>query len=255
MKHLRLILVLMLAVTLSACDLGGGQGNVQQPQQPSLAEMQATAMAQAEANLALTQASIPTDTPVPPTPTVPLPTIPPMTLPPIVSATPTLGLAGGANNEATTAAQGCDQDSYNPSTVDETIPDGTVINIGQSFTKEWLIYNSGTCTWDTTYSFVFTGGDQMGAPASIPLTASVAPGHSLQISIPMTADSSPIPETAGNWRMQNGNGDQFGTYLTVKIQVVNPNTATPTSITATPTTIVIGLTNTPTSTATATPTP
>ena len=56
MKYLRFVLVVALAVALSSCDLLG-QGTPQ----PSLASLQATAMAQAQAEIAQTAAAQPTD--------------------------------------------------------------------------------------------------------------------------------------------------------------------------------------------------
>jgi len=187
---------------------------------------------------------MPTETPLP-TPTILPPTLPSMTLPAIVSPTPNI-YAGGAGGLTATAMGNCNLVSYDPSTVDVTIPDNTVVTTGQTFTKTWLVYNSGTCTWDTGYQLAFIAGDQMNAPSAIPLTGSVAPGHSLQISVPMTADSSPIPETVGNWRMEDASGTPFGTFLTVQVDVINPSTAT---VTFTPTsTTSSGPTVTPTAT-------
>ena len=97
MKYLRYTLVVIaLAAILTACGFPG-QGTPQ----PSLAELQATAMAQAQAEIALTQAAMPTDTPLPtnppatdtpmPTPTLVVTNTPvvPMTPVPTIVATVT----------------------------------------------------------------------------------------------------------------------------------------------------------------------
>ncbi len=74
--------------------------------------------------------------------------------------------------------------------VSETIPDGTVIGRGTSFTKTWSIRNGGTCTWSTGYNMVFESGEKLGATAdSFPLTQSVSPGMMTSVSIKMTAPS------------------------------------------------------------------
>jgi len=52
------------------------------------------------------------------------------------------------------AAQGCDNSVY---VNDVTIPDGTVMTPGQTFTKAWAVQNAGTCTWNTNYRLVHVG--------------------------------------------------------------------------------------------------
>lgn len=222
------IFVLLPAILLSACAPGAPT--------PSLLELQATAMAAAQGSVALTVAAMPTSTPLPTATLMLLPTPAPATLPPVLqpSATPT---------SATESADTCNVAVFNPDSVDVTIPDGTVMVTGQTFTKTWRIYNGGTCTWNTGYALDFVQGDQMGGPDSVSLTDPVPPGHELQISVPLKADSQPGVDLVGNWRMQTDAGVPFGTYLTVEIQVNERPNAT---ATASPTA---------TSTATATPTP
>lgn len=71
---------------------------------------------------------------------------------------------------------------------DVTIPDGTRMKSGQSFTKTWRLKNMGICPWDASYSLVFLAGDRMGAPDSIPLTVTL-PGESVDVSVELTAPS------------------------------------------------------------------
>jgi hypothetical protein len=102
----------------------------------------------------------------------------------------------------------------------ETIPDDSVIPAGTAFTKLWRVRNDGTCTWTTAYSVYFFSGDQMGAAPSIPLTRNVYPGETYDISIPMTAPTSPGTYT-GNWKMKDQNGANFVTnpfYVKIKVQ-------------------------------------
>jgi pimeloyl-ACP methyl ester carboxylesterase len=101
---------------------------------------------------------------------------------------------------------------------DITVPDGTVLSPGQSFNKIWRLRNSGTSTWGSGYELVFVGGNQMGAPNSVSLPYSVAPGEEVDISVNMTA-----PSTGGNyrgdWKMRNAQGVYFGDLVWVKITV------------------------------------
>lgn len=146
-------------------------------------------------------------------------------------------------------ASACDNSIY---VSDVTIPDGTVLAPGQSFTKTWMLQNSGTCTWSTSYSMTFASGSQMSG-VSASLTNSVAPSQEIQISVPMVAPSSEGTYT-GFWRLYNASGSGFGSTVWVKIVVsnsaaTNTPTITPTGDTDTPT-----VTNTPGPTKTPTPT-
>ena len=48
-----------------------------------------------------------------------------------------------------------------------TVPDGTVFNPGDTFTKTWRLENTGSCAWTTGTALVFTSGDLMGAPTEV----------------------------------------------------------------------------------------
>ena len=50
--------------------------------------------------------------------------------------------------------------------VGENPPDNTAFLPGEYFWKTWTFVNTGTCTWDTSYSLVFWSCDQMGGSAS-----------------------------------------------------------------------------------------
>ncbi|MFH1524331.1 MAG: Ig-like domain repeat protein [Chloroflexota bacterium] len=92
---------------------------------------------------------------------------------------------------------------------DVTIPDGTSMAPGTSFTKTWRIKNVGTCTWTTDYALVFVFGNGFAADLDTNLTSSVAPGTTADFSVNMVA-----PSTAGHyrsyWRFRNAAGAQFG---------------------------------------------
>ena len=174
--------------------------------------------------------------------------------PPTASPFPTFPLASptiastqapiptAANTSPAATAQGCDSSLY---LSDVTIPDGTVMTPGQTFVKTWLVQNTGTCTWDTSYKIGFGFGEAMGG-TNTALTTTVAPGAQAQVSVNLT-----VPATTGNltgtWRMMNKQGAFFGTNLTVVINVSGP---TATSTAGTP-----AATNTPPPTATLTPSP
>jgi hypothetical protein len=129
----------------------------------------------------------------------------------------------------------------------ETIPDGTKIDPGAGFTKMWTLKNTGTTTWSTSYSVVFYAGSQMGAPNSTNLVKSVAPGDTVQVSINLTAPTSPGKYT-GWFVLRNADGTNF--YPVSVVIEVGAVTATNT---AAPTKTPAPATNTP-EPATATPT-
>jgi hypothetical protein len=117
---------------------------------------------------------------------------------------------------------------------DVSIPDGTVIDPRESFTKTWKFKNTGTCEWSTAYAITFISGNAMGGSTTA-LTVSVSAGEEVDISVKFVA-----PETAGTyysyWRLQNASGSLFGQLVYVQIVVPGGNgTATSTPPTSTPT--------------------
>jgi hypothetical protein len=122
---------------------------------------------------------------------------------------------------------------------DVTVPDGTVFQPGETFTKTWRLKNIGVCTWTSGYQILFDSGDSMSGPATQPLAGSVAPSQTVDISVTLKA-----PVAAGSyrsyWKLRNAagvllpvaNGYQ-GTSFFADIKVVLP-TATP-SLTPSPT--------------------
>lgn len=93
---------------------------------------------------------------------------------------------------------------------DVTIPDDTGFEQAASFTKTWRFRNEGDCTWDSSYSLVFAGGEILNAPLISPLTSSIAPGQIADLSLEMRT-----PDRGGTfrsyWEFQNTQGARFGT--------------------------------------------
>lgn len=157
---------------------------------------------------------LPTNTPVPPTPVPPTSTpVPPTPVPPT----------------ATQPQTPCDRALF----IDDiNYPDGTDVVQGTTFVKTWRLRNNGTCTWNSSYSLVFVGGDAMGGPAAQPLTTgTAAPGQEIDISVTLKAPDE-VKTYTGNWKLRNGAGVIFGLgddakSFYVKIDVISPVTPTP----------------------------
>jgi hypothetical protein len=109
---------------------------------------------------------------------------------------------------------------------DVTVPDDTEMEPGQDFIKTWRLRNTGSCDWESGYALNFVAGDQMGAPASVPVPPTAA-GSTVDVSVEMTAPDDPGTYRS-NWRMQSDEGTVFGSQVYVRIVVPEPATATPT---------------------------
>jgi len=136
-------------------------------------------------------------TPIPPSPTPIPPTATP--IPPTNTPIPT----------PTHTPIPCDHiDFGNP--VDVTIPDGTDMDPGESFTKVWRLKNGGSCTWTSGYQLVFVSGDNMSAPAAVQLTSgSVPPGAEFDVSVNLVAPNAP-GVYRGYFKLRNPGGVLFG---------------------------------------------
>jgi hypothetical protein len=105
-----------------------------------------------------------------------------------------------------TAQTSCDQAQF---VADLTIPDGTTLSPGATFTKTWRLMNAGSCTWTTSYRLVLVGGDSLGAPAYVRLPVSVAPGQMVDLSVNLIAPKA-IGHYRGLWKLSNSAGVKFG---------------------------------------------
>ncbi len=135
-----------------------------------------------------------------------------------------LVLSVGAPTQNAAAQTYCDWAKF---VADVSVPDGTSFSGGTAFTKTWRLKNNGTCTWTTGYSLVFASGEKMGGPESVPLTTTVAPGQSVDISVNLTAPAAG-GSYRGFWQLKNASGAVFGIGTTankpfwVDIKVLKP---------------------------------
>jgi hypothetical protein len=201
-KKLVILLTLLAALVLSAC--GGSDADATPTVSVELIRTQAVITYQVE----LTQTALanPTSTPTAtssPTPAVTL-------------SAPTAG-SPAAFGTATTSGQSsaCYGLAF---ASDVTIPDGTEMTPGQSFTKTWRVSNTGTCAWEAGFTWNVVSGDAMGGTA-VTLNQRVEAGRQYEFSVPMVAPSNKTGEIQGNWQLSDANGSFFGDAPWVKIVI------------------------------------
>ena len=98
-----------------------------------------------------------------------------------------------------------------PNFQNETIPDDTEFEPGESFTKTWTIRNDGTCSWTPEYRLVFKGGDQMNGPSTKAFTETINPGETVTLEVDLIAPASNGSYT-GTWKIRANDGEEFGNY-------------------------------------------
>lgn len=124
---------------------------------------------------------------------------------------PSVSTPEAASPTDTPAAQTAPNQFCTPSAVlvGENPPDNTVFLPGEYFWKTWTFVNTGTCTWDSTYSLVFWKGERMGGLVSYPLSEVVPPNETMDISIYLQAPATEGTFT-GYWRFKSPWGTDFG---------------------------------------------
>jgi len=92
---------------------------------------------------------------------------------------------------------------------DISVRDYTNFNPGTTFTKTWELRNTGSCTWNSSYSLVFDSGNSMSGPASVALPGLVAPGQVVNVSVTLQAPYN-YGTYQGFWKLQDPSGIRFG---------------------------------------------
>src|ERR1700690_1367157 len=137
-KQVSFALLIILALTLSACGSSASNNSI------IATSVAMTVQAQNTQAPAFTPTSLPV---------VDVPTLLTSPTSGVTTVPPTAPVAGSSNIKPCYSANFVQ---------DVTIPDGTIVTPGQTFWKTWRVLNSGSCSWDSTYKFVFNDGDLMG---------------------------------------------------------------------------------------------
>jgi hypothetical protein len=227
-KKLVIMLTLLAAFVLSAC--GGSDANATPTVSVELIQTQAVLTYQAQ----LTQTALanPTATPSPTESPTPAATFSAPTIGSPIAVGTTPAVIGGGGSSA----------CYSLSFVrDVTIPDGTQVTPGQSFTKTWLVSNTGTCAWESGFRFNVVSGDAMGGTA-VTLNQRIEAGRQYEFSVPMVAPTNKSGKLTGYWQLSDANGSFFGDQVYVEVNIGGggvaptstgaPATSAPTAATA-----------------------
>ncbi len=101
---------------------------------------------------------------------------------------------------------------------DVTFPDNAPVYVRQTFVKQWRVKNTGGAAWPKGTVLAFIRGDQLGAPATVPVPA-VPPGDAMNLKVQLTAPDKP-GSISGYWQLRDGSGNPFGDPLWFRLVVV-----------------------------------
>ena len=137
-----------------------------------------------------------------PTATVLSVTLTPIKSPtPLITKAPPTAPAPGSSNIVP-----CNRAEY---VADLTIPDGTILAPGASFMKRWSVKNTGSCTWNSSYKFVFMDGDVLGGAFVYNFPGFAAPKDTVEIPVQLYAPTA-TGAYKGYWKIQAPDGTIFG---------------------------------------------
>ena len=102
-----------------------------------------------------------------------------------------------------------------------TYPAGAIIPRGEVFWKEWNIQNTGTCTWDSSWEFVFDSGWQIGN-TRFHMNRTTAPGQTLNVRLAMVPDQKQDGNYYSTYAFEAPDGTRYGT-ITSSYTVKSPS--------------------------------
>lgn len=234
-KSLWLVVMAILAVLLSSCNLGATPAPTEDPgaiqtQAFSIVQTQA-ALQGTQTALAIPPTPLPTNTLFPTATLGEIPTFSPLGtntpfafntqqpgLTPLSSALPTVGVVA-----TFTTKNGCNDGAF----LGETEPfDQDKLVANKKYSKGWTILNTGTCPWDEGYSFTYMAelSDPEIKGYSIVLKKNTPaeytqPGHSQSFIVKLVTPNT-AGEYKGYWKMKDDAGNFFGPLVSIWIIVL-----------------------------------
>ena len=106
---------------------------------------------------------------------------------------------------------------------DISVPDGTNIQAGSTFTKTWRVRNAGTCTWNSYYTLRQTGGTKITFSSfSNPNIPYVAPGQTVDLSVSLRLSTSVANGQTyrADFNLFDSHGNSFPTNIFVLVHAV-----------------------------------
>jgi len=203
-RILTLLPLVLAAVLLAACGPSAEENSAAVLTQAAQIFSDSLTQTAAVAPPTATETPLPptaTNTPLPPTATPTITGTPPTSTP---SPTQQQSSGGGGGNKV-----GCVRAELGY----ETVPDGTKLEIGQTFNKIWTFKNVGTCTWTQEFSLVWQQGEAFGTKGTIPFTdftdVDILPGEHLTVEVKMVAPGDQ-GDYKGYWLLRSDAGILFG---------------------------------------------
>jgi hypothetical protein len=99
---------------------------------------------------------------------------------------------------------------------DHTIPDGTPLEEGTAFLKQWVVRNNGQRKWSDNYRLVFVNGDMSMAGSATHRVPEANPGDEVVLSIEMVAPPARSQPYISSWRLHDDRNIPFGDHFWVK---------------------------------------
>jgi hypothetical protein len=186
---------ILFAILVTACNMPGAGGITPNPDLVLTEAAQTAQVVPTNTQVIIQPTSEVTQVPASPT-TVSSPTATATPIPTATATTPPTP----TTSECTNLAKFVD---------DVTVPDDTEMLPGQEFIKTWRVQNVGTCTWTDQYASIFVSGDQMNAVSPLPMTGSIAPNGTLDISVTLKAPGT-TGTYRGDWKLRNPSRVTFG---------------------------------------------
>ncbi len=225
-NHALLLIAFALVVSALACVRSAPLGSNEDPAQATEKVAQ-TADAQIQQTLdallgQATVASAATNTPLPTASATQEPTSAPTTPTVTLEAAQLTALAAAltpqvatATPESTATATGVPSTSTPPCyaaryVYDESFPDGTRVDPGQSMAKTWRLQNVGTCDWRAgQYELFFSSGDRMNGSSPLTITYGVPAGGYANFTVNLVAPATP-GTYHGDWLLRFDGSQQVG---------------------------------------------
>jgi hypothetical protein len=135
----------------------------------------------------------------------PTPTLTPTITP---EPSPTSKFASSMSGGGTGTSENCNLFEF---LSDQNFEEGAKVPPGVQFIKTWRVQNAGTCTWNSSYSFAFSDGDDMGSEGGPLLDEDeeVLPGEIVNISLELRAPDDE-GDYASYWVLNDPGGGWFG---------------------------------------------